>query len=76
MGGATFELSATDLSAGDVLVLYTDGIVEAMNDAEEMLGDDRLKAALQYSAAAGRRMNDPFAVICTTSSIEHPVRSG
>ncbi|HZW06845.1 MAG TPA: PP2C family protein-serine/threonine phosphatase [Phycisphaerales bacterium] len=35
------------LSPGDVLTLYTDGITEAMNGAGELFGDDRLDAALR-----------------------------
>ena len=34
------------------MVLYTDGIVEAMNDVEEMLGDDRLKACIEQHASS------------------------
>lgn len=37
--------SAT-LAAGDILVLYTDGITEAMNDKGEMFGTDRLIRAV------------------------------
>jgi tetratricopeptide (TPR) repeat protein len=32
----------TDLEPGDVLLLFSDGIIEAMNDAREMFGFDRL----------------------------------
>ena len=35
------------LSPGDILVLYTDGITEAFNDAEEEYGEERLAAILE-----------------------------
>ncbi|MCL2216011.1 MAG: PP2C family protein-serine/threonine phosphatase [Defluviitaleaceae bacterium] len=35
------------LEVGDELFLYTDGIVEAMNNEEELFGDDRLYDAMQ-----------------------------
>ena len=41
-----FEISETQLQAGDILFTYTDGITEAMNDKNEMYGEQRLKDAL------------------------------
>jgi len=38
------------LEAGDLLALYTDGVTEAMNAANEEYGDDRFKAALARAA--------------------------
>lgn len=38
------------LKEGDLMVLYTDGITEAMNTEDEQFGFDRLKAAIQASA--------------------------
>jgi phosphoserine phosphatase RsbU/P len=44
----------TDLTApieeGDVLLLYTDGVTEAMNDKRQLFGEQRLKKALARSA--------------------------
>ncbi len=40
--GCTFDLAQTSLSAGDTLLLYTDGITEATNEHGEMYGRDRL----------------------------------
>lgn len=49
--GATFESiigqGSTQLSVGDVLVLYTDGVTEAMNSAREEYGEERLAAVLK-----------------------------
>ena len=44
------------LAPGDLLLLYTDGVNEAMNERGELLGDDRMLAAA--SAAAGRNARD------------------
>jgi len=40
------EISETQISAGDVLALYTDGITESFNDAGEEFGEERLVTAL------------------------------
>jgi sigma-B regulation protein RsbU (phosphoserine phosphatase) len=46
MPDAFFAEQHTDLDIGDVLVIYSDGITEAMNVADEFYGDERLRAAL------------------------------
>ena len=40
------EISETQVSPGDILALYTDGITESFNDAGEEFGEERLAAAL------------------------------
>ena len=37
-----YEESRFQLQPGDIIILYTDGIVEAMNEQKEMFGFDRL----------------------------------
>lgn len=39
--GATFQTAETHLGPGDVLALYTDGVVEAENASEEAFGGER-----------------------------------
>jgi sigma-B regulation protein RsbU (phosphoserine phosphatase) len=39
----TFEEEVVPLAPGDVVVLYSDGISEAMNAQQELFGDDRLQ---------------------------------
>ena len=43
---AAYDAGTAVLEPGDVLVLYTDGITEAENDAQEMFGEDRLRGAI------------------------------
>lgn len=47
----TFRLETVVLQPGDVLVLYTDGITEAMNAAREEFGENRLAEFAQQQAA-------------------------
>ncbi|MBP1466345.1 SpoIIE family protein phosphatase [Candidatus Chloroploca sp. M-50] len=42
----TFELQEFVMAPGDVLLFYTDGITEAMNQARELFGDERLTEIL------------------------------
>lgn len=44
--GAAFERERVTLAPGDTLVLYTDGITEAMSPSREMFGPARLDEAL------------------------------
>jgi phosphoserine phosphatase RsbU/P len=42
-----YEEAIVDLRPGDVLVAFTDGVVEALNEAEEEFGEERLKQVLR-----------------------------
>jgi sigma-B regulation protein RsbU (phosphoserine phosphatase) len=44
---ATYESKSLPLQPGDRLLLYTDGIVEARNDAGQLFGDQSLSTALK-----------------------------
>ncbi len=46
MPGIDYEQGTVRLSTGDDLVLYTDGVTEAMNGDEEMFGEERLEELL------------------------------
>ena len=39
-------IGETQIGPGDILALYTDGITESFNDADEQFGEERLAAAL------------------------------
>jgi serine phosphatase RsbU (regulator of sigma subunit) len=49
---ADYEETCLSLETGDRVVLYTDGIVEAMNAREELFGFDRLLEVIRKSSAA------------------------
>jgi len=44
--GASFEEQAVDLVPGDTLIVYSDGVTEAMNAAGDFFGDERFAALL------------------------------
>ncbi len=44
--GINYQKQETVLAPGDVLFLYTDGVTEALNEKEELYGEDRLLETL------------------------------
>src|SRR6267154_1155337 len=56
------ELASADLTPGDVLVFYTDGVTEAENQSGEELGTDRLSALVRRGSASSAEalMTDIF----------------
>jgi sigma-B regulation protein RsbU (phosphoserine phosphatase) len=49
---ANYQETRLELGGGDKMVFYTDGIVEAMNEQEEMFGFERLVEIVQKSQSA------------------------
>lgn len=49
IGGAKYEERRVDLTLGDVLVLYTDGVNEAVNDSSEQYGIERFCSIVRES---------------------------
>ena len=47
----TCEINRADLAAGDILVLYTDGITEAENSQGEEFGTERLSVVIQRNSS-------------------------
>jgi sigma-B regulation protein RsbU (phosphoserine phosphatase) len=45
---ASYEEATVDLRPGDVLVVFTDGVTEALNPQEEEFGEERLKELLRH----------------------------
>jgi serine phosphatase RsbU (regulator of sigma subunit) len=50
MPDVTFSEQRVELTPGDSLVVYSDGITEAMNESGDFFGDDRLLAVVRQSA--------------------------
>ena len=44
---ASYEAATVEIADGDLLVMYSDGLVEAANDTQQEYGDARLVALLQ-----------------------------
>jgi sigma-B regulation protein RsbU (phosphoserine phosphatase) len=42
------------MDPGDGVVLYTDGVIEAISHTNELYGDDRLLAAIQHAPAGAQ----------------------
>ncbi len=52
-GFASYEISPLALGRGDALVIYTDGLTEAENSAQEQFGDERLRDLIRSEAPRG-----------------------
>lgn len=63
-----FQTKNVRLNPGDALVLYTDGITEAMNLSDELFGDDRLAAAVR---GLGKRSVEAIIAACLNAVAEH-----
>lgn len=50
MENADYEAKAHTIVKGDIIVLYTDGITEAMNEDGEMFGEERFRESIRLSA--------------------------
>jgi serine phosphatase RsbU (regulator of sigma subunit) len=48
---STYTAKTTELHKGDVLIWYTDGIVECENDAGEEFGEKRFRSSIRRAAA-------------------------
>jgi len=71
LAGAEFQQGSVRLDPGDCLVLYSDGIVEATNVADEEFGEDRLAAVVRmnsHETAEGIRDHVLAAVTAFTGS--------
>jgi len=56
--GVTYELGRLDVEPGDIVLLYTDGIVEAANPRGEMFETDRLDAVLTSAGRSSQAVID------------------
>ena len=53
-----FEQRSLRLAEGDLVVLFTDGVVEALSPAGEPFGDPRLLELVSQSAASPKELNE------------------
>jgi serine phosphatase RsbU (regulator of sigma subunit) len=51
--GVRFTCGAATMAPRDLLVIFTDGLIEAVNDADQEFGESRLLEVLKSSDAAG-----------------------
>jgi serine phosphatase RsbU (regulator of sigma subunit) len=54
--GRSYAPAVAELAAGDVLVLFTDGVSEANNRGQELYGPDRLREQVSRGPAAARAL--------------------
>ena len=47
MSGSQYELGTSTVTAGDIVVMFTDGVTEAMSPEEEEYGEERLLHVLE-----------------------------
>ncbi len=66
MKDVDFDLKEIDFNSGDEIYIYTDGVTEAQNEAEELYGEKRLKEMLNSNK------NKPLKEIC--DSIEEDIK--
>jgi len=65
MADAPYETETVQLLPGDLLLMFTDGVTEAMNHSDEEFDDWRLLNILQYAKKNNLTMNDLInKVIC------------
>jgi len=50
MPNVPFAEQQADFEVGDTVVVYSDGVSEAMNEAEDFFGDERLQALVVETA--------------------------
>jgi sigma-B regulation protein RsbU (phosphoserine phosphatase) len=55
LDGVRYESAVVKLAPAESLFIFTDGITEAINEAGELLGEERLMASLRSGAHAGPR---------------------
>jgi sigma-B regulation protein RsbU (phosphoserine phosphatase) len=51
VAGAEYEQGQAEVNVGDLLVLYSDGVVEAANASDEQFGEERLLALIRENLA-------------------------
>ena len=63
LSDAKYKEQEIILSSGDFIFLYTDGVTEAFNEAEELYGEENLLETLNKSADKTSNVKDLLAEI-------------
>jgi sigma-B regulation protein RsbU (phosphoserine phosphatase) len=69
---ATFEEKAIPIGAGDLIVMYTDGVTEVFDDNEEQFGEERLlELVKKYRALSADELKDKIQEVVTDFASDH-----
>ncbi|MFB3082982.1 MAG: PP2C family protein-serine/threonine phosphatase, partial [Gammaproteobacteria bacterium] len=68
----TYQESEITFAPGDLLLLYSDGIPEAMNPAREQFGEERLVALLKAHSGSSQALIDAIIEAVTQHAAEAP----
>ena len=71
--GAQYQGQETILAPGDRIFLYTDGVTEAMNEEEELYGEERLLSCLNGTVPQNHGVNELLASV--SSSLKEHVKT-
>ena len=70
MEDADFITQDTAFGKGDLLLLYTDGVTEAMNEHKELFGERRLLELVSYLARKNGDMDAKSVVKAVNSAVQ------
>jgi sigma-B regulation protein RsbU (phosphoserine phosphatase) len=62
ISGMKYEMQETQIASGATLLLYTDGLTEAMNANSELFGGDRMTKTVERLLSEGEAT--PKSIIC------------
>ncbi len=69
----SFQQNVVQLEQGDMLILYTDGVTEALNQAREQFGQERLvEVILRYGSSSSKELLDGIIESVKEFSQEQP----
>ena len=73
MDGVRYKEQTVQLNKGDMLFLYTDGVTEAMNNEEELYGEDRLQNILSFGDKYSEKPSDTLIVESVCRTVEDDI---
>jgi serine phosphatase RsbU (regulator of sigma subunit)/pSer/pThr/pTyr-binding forkhead associated (FHA) protein len=72
MSDSKYETAETTLEPGEVMILFTDGVTDAMNAANERFGEARLRQALLAAAPGATAAGESIVRAVQHHVAEHP----